>query len=256
VHCSPAARRARLEGDCHGPSASPHCKSAGGYIAGRERSRARGGSDVQTEVENSLKGAVPSNWWLRASWRDETLVVFVSPSAQESFDLWYDTPRQKATLENLCKAIPVTIWSQIKPTRTSPSSRLSAAMAAKAAFSSHAANICRRNCSDSPRAIAPGPIPRQVRASVCRHAACFDWPGPFVDFSGDKFGEVFRAPALDRRNILTNCLEAFADRREIKGGAQRLIKAPDDRFGGVHGELVNYAAIGIWNRPRQWLRQA
>ena len=24
----------------------------------------------------------------------------------------------------------------------------------------------------------------------------------------------------------------------------------------VHGEFVNYAAIGIWNRPRQWCRQA
>jgi hypothetical protein len=24
----------------------------------------------------------------------------------------------------------------------------------------------------------------------------------------------------------------------------------------VHGEFVNHAAIGIWNRPRQWLRQA
>jgi len=69
----------------------------------------------QVEVENSLKGTVPSNWWLRASWRDQTLVVFVSPSAQQSFDLWYDTPRQKETLESLCKAIPVAIWSQIKP---------------------------------------------------------------------------------------------------------------------------------------------
>ena len=68
----------------------------------------------QSEVENSLKGTVPSNWWLRASWRDQTLVVFVSPSAQQSFDLWYDTPRQKERLENLCKAIPVAIWSQIK----------------------------------------------------------------------------------------------------------------------------------------------
>jgi hypothetical protein len=68
----------------------------------------------QTEVENSLKRTVPLNWWLRASWRDQTLVVFVSPSAQQSFDLWYDTPRQKETLENLCKAVPVAIWSQIK----------------------------------------------------------------------------------------------------------------------------------------------
>ena len=32
----------------------------------------------QIEVENSLKGTVPSNWWLHASWRDQTLVVFVS----------------------------------------------------------------------------------------------------------------------------------------------------------------------------------
>ena len=69
----------------------------------------------QIEVENSLKGTVPSNWWLRASWRDQTLVVFVSPSAQQSFDLWYDTPRQKETLENLCKAIPVDIWNQMEP---------------------------------------------------------------------------------------------------------------------------------------------
>jgi hypothetical protein len=68
----------------------------------------------QIEVESSLKESVPSNWWLRASWRDQTLIVFVSPSAQESFDLWYDTARQKGTLENLCKAIPVAIWTQIK----------------------------------------------------------------------------------------------------------------------------------------------
>jgi hypothetical protein len=27
-------------------------------------------------------------------------------------------------------------------------------------------------------------------------------------------------------------------------------------FRAVHGEFVNYAAIGIWNRPRQWYRQA
>ena len=68
----------------------------------------------QIEVENSLKGTVPSNWWLHASWRDQTLVVFVSPPTQESFELWYDTQRQKETLENLCKAIPVAIWNQVQ----------------------------------------------------------------------------------------------------------------------------------------------
>ena len=69
----------------------------------------------QIEIENSLKGTVPPSWWLHASWRDQTLVVFVSPPVQESFDLWYDAPRQKETLENLCKAIPGAIWSQIQP---------------------------------------------------------------------------------------------------------------------------------------------
>jgi hypothetical protein len=69
----------------------------------------------QIEVENSLKGTVPSSWWLHASWRDQTLVVFVSPPTQESFNLWYDTPRQKETLENLCKAVPVAIWNQLQP---------------------------------------------------------------------------------------------------------------------------------------------
>jgi hypothetical protein len=28
----------------------------------------------QIEVEKSLKGTVPSNWWLRASWRDPRAV--------------------------------------------------------------------------------------------------------------------------------------------------------------------------------------
>jgi hypothetical protein len=69
----------------------------------------------QIEIENSLKGTVPPSWWLHASWRDQTLVVFVSHPVQESFDLWYDTPRQKETLENLCKAIPGAIWNQIQP---------------------------------------------------------------------------------------------------------------------------------------------
>jgi len=69
----------------------------------------------QIEVENSLKRTVPSDWWLHASWRDQTLVVFVSPPTQESFNLWYDTPRQKQTLENLCKAIPTAIWNQVQP---------------------------------------------------------------------------------------------------------------------------------------------
>jgi hypothetical protein len=69
----------------------------------------------QIEVESSLRETVPSNWWVHASWREQTLVVFVSPPTQESFDLWYDTPRQKETLENLCRAIPTAIWNRVPP---------------------------------------------------------------------------------------------------------------------------------------------
>ena len=101
---------------------------------------------LQIELENSLKETVPSNWWLRASWRDQTLVVFVSPPAQQSFDLWYDTSRQKETLENLCKAIPVAIWSQIKTDQDIAVEQVvGAGMAAKGAFSSRAGNIWQRS---------------------------------------------------------------------------------------------------------------
>jgi hypothetical protein len=36
----------------------------------------------------------------------------------------------------------------------------------------------------------------------------------------------------------------------------KLMHALVEWKGRVHGEFVNYAAIGIWNRPRQWYRQA
>ena len=67
----------------------------------------------ELSVENSLKGSVPPNWFLRASWRDETLVVFVSPPAYEFFKIWYDTDKQRTMLEGLCKAVPHEMWKKI-----------------------------------------------------------------------------------------------------------------------------------------------
>jgi hypothetical protein len=69
----------------------------------------------ETQVEAALKPSVPADWFLRASWRDATLVVFVSPPVPESFKIWYDSGRQKTMMEDICKAIPQTIWSQINP---------------------------------------------------------------------------------------------------------------------------------------------
>src|SRR5262249_50144887 len=111
----------------------------------------------QIEVENSLKGTVPSNWWLHASWRDQTLVVFVSPPTQESFDLWYDTPRQRRPWKTSARRSPSPSGTRSRPTRTSPSSRLSAAMAAKAAFSFRAEHIwLSRPINGGPREMSRG----------------------------------------------------------------------------------------------------
>ena len=45
-------------------------------------------------------------------------------------------------------------------------------------------------------------------------------------------------------------------RREWTKEGVRELKAHSRSKTPVHGEFVNYAAIGIWNRPRQWYRQA
>jgi hypothetical protein len=47
----------------------------------------------------------------------------------------------------------------------------------------------------------------------------------------------------------------FDPRFEIMPGTKAL-GAEVAHADPVHGEFVNYAAIGIWNRPRQWYRQA
>lgn len=67
----------------------------------------------EMEVENDLKNNVPPNWFLRATWRDKTLVLFFSPPTPKSFELWYDADRQKSMMGDLCKAVPRTIWDRI-----------------------------------------------------------------------------------------------------------------------------------------------
>src|SRR5262249_53586004 len=69
----------------------------------------------QTEVENSLQSSVPDRWHLRASWRDNTLVVFVSPPPEEMFKLWYSANEQLETLQKLCRSVNSEVWSKIAP---------------------------------------------------------------------------------------------------------------------------------------------
>jgi len=56
------------------------------------------------------------------------------------------------------------------------------------------------------------------------------------------------------RNLL---LVGFAGVFLTLAGLYAVSRVPLDAIPDrVHGEFVNYAAIGIWNRPRQWCRQA
>src|SRR5436190_2042163 len=68
----------------------------------------------ETSVEQSLQASVPTRWHLRASWRDKTLVVFVSPPPEEMFKLWYAANEQLESLQKLCHAVGNDIWSKIR----------------------------------------------------------------------------------------------------------------------------------------------
>ena len=67
----------------------------------------------ETQVEKSLQSSVPARWQLRASWRDKTLVVFVSPPPEEMFRLWYSANEQLETLQKLCRSVNNDTWSKL-----------------------------------------------------------------------------------------------------------------------------------------------
>jgi hypothetical protein len=70
---------------------------------------------LQTKLASDLQKSIPDKWWVRASWRDKTLVVFVSPPPPESFRLWYAGDEQRETLERLCRAVGTDIWNALAP---------------------------------------------------------------------------------------------------------------------------------------------
>ena len=67
----------------------------------------------ETQVEKSLQSSVPARWQLRASWRDNTLVVFVSPPPEEMFRLWYSANEQLEMLQKLCRSVNNDTWSKL-----------------------------------------------------------------------------------------------------------------------------------------------
>ena len=67
----------------------------------------------ETSVVQNLQSSVPARWHLCASWRDKTLVVFVSPPPEEMFKLWYSANEQLETLQKLCHTVGNDVWSKI-----------------------------------------------------------------------------------------------------------------------------------------------
>jgi hypothetical protein len=68
----------------------------------------------ETQVEESVRSTLPDDWWLRASWRDKALVVFVSPPIAQAFKLWYDEAKQMEVLTKICRDITPAVWSRIE----------------------------------------------------------------------------------------------------------------------------------------------
>jgi ParB-like chromosome segregation protein Spo0J len=97
---------------------------------------------------------------------------------------------------------------------------------------------------------------RQIAASI----KAFGWTNPIL-IDHDKVviaghGRLQAAISLGIDRVPTICI---SDMTETQKRAYILADNKLCEIAGwdpVHGEFVNYAAIGIWNRSRQWCRQA
>src|SRR5215831_6740542 len=74
------------------------------------------------------------------------------------------------------------------------------------------------------------------RSSIRRHAARLDRGAPARDLAGDELGEIVRASALRRRDLLTKGFEALADIRCVQRLAHGLVEAAHDRLRRAFGQ--------------------
>ena len=68
-----------------------------------------------------------------------------------------------------------------------------------------------------------------------------------VDMPGT--GEAPVSLDIGAERMYSKLIDVLSARSDLDLEAYRCVRR-------VHGEFVNHAAIGIWNRPRQWCRQA
>lgn len=72
------------------------------------------GQDARQMLQQELTGKVPRQWQVHVTWRDATLLAFVTPYPyQQAFDLWYDPEKLHASMLALCPATGDVIWTQL-----------------------------------------------------------------------------------------------------------------------------------------------
>jgi hypothetical protein len=65
-------------------------------------------------LSNELRARIPEKWEFRVRWRDDQLLVSVTPwPYQDAFELWYDTPTLMGLMK-LCPEPADEIWKLIR----------------------------------------------------------------------------------------------------------------------------------------------
>lgn len=67
-------------------------------------------------LERELVSRMPKQWQVHVTWREATLLAFITPYPyQEAFSLWYKPEELRANMLALCPAPDDQIWKQMKP---------------------------------------------------------------------------------------------------------------------------------------------
>jgi hypothetical protein len=67
-------------------------------------------------LQRELAARVPKPWQVHVTWRDSTLLAFVTPYPyQDAFDLWFRPEELHTKMLALCPAPGDQVWAQLSP---------------------------------------------------------------------------------------------------------------------------------------------
>jgi hypothetical protein len=69
--------------------------------------------DPRRELQQEIGRHIPPDWTVHASWRGSTLVGFVAPPIQQSFELLYEPDKQIEVLRGLCRQLTPAMWHKV-----------------------------------------------------------------------------------------------------------------------------------------------